>query len=141
MKLFIEIVQLIKRFFLFPKSLYLNYLKLKNENTQLRRDLVEVLRYIEKLENILHKIGYDLSKIDNFLINNTKNEFQNDIQDIEELGKNLNELFILKSKLDYQSKISNAVFIEKALCEHFTKTSKDYSLIKNAIRITKIRGI
>lgn len=135
-KLLNELLKLIKRIFNLPEK----YIEAQNENLILKRDLTNAIKYSETLESVLSKIGYDLSKISVFLENREKNEFQDDIKDIEELGINLNKLFEIGNVPDYKIKIANAEFIEKALYQLLRNyPEKDYSLIKNAIRNTIIK--
>lgn len=113
----------------------------QNENSILKRDLTNAIKYSETLESVLSKIGYDLSKVSVFLVNREKNEFQDDIKDIEELGKNLSKLFEIGKVPDYKIKMANAEFIEKALYQLLRNyPDKDYPLIKDAIKNTRIKS-
>jgi hypothetical protein len=135
-KILLEIIQLIKRIFNLPK----NYMIVQNENTVLKKDNNDAIKYIEKLELLVQNIGHDLSKFSLFLENKTDDEKKDDILKFEILAIGLKES-LKQDFLEFEKKSSDAEFIEKALYQLLRNYSdKDNELIEKAIQYIKRRG-
>lgn len=89
--------------------------KEKKEIEILRKDLITIMEQKNKLENLVENIGYDLSKLSIFLKNRNLEELENDVKKIEEISSNLREIFHLRDRYDFDTKISKAEIIEKSL--------------------------
>lgn len=102
----------------------------------LRKDLTTILEQKHKLENIIENIGYDLSKLSIFLENRNPDELKQDVKNIEIISKNLRELFHLKDKNDFDTKITKAEIIEKSLYNILRNyPDKNKELIESAIKL------
>lgn len=136
MKILVEIIQLLKRIFNLPK----NYMIVQNENTVLKKDNNDAIKYIEKLELLVQNIGHDLSKFSLFLENKTDDEKKDNILKFEILAIGLKES-LKRDFLEFEKKSSDAEFIEKALYQLLRNYSdKDNELIEKAIQCIKRRG-